>query len=281
MLLTFLSVFGNHALQLATFFLLMFIVEQLIPAESPNDIRGAVLNCFIGFFYLIGDAASAILVASWFTNWPGGIWGALAVSDRGSLLHAIGLAFAWLAARDFFYYWMHRAQHKWAWFWAEHAVHHSDEHLNITTAVRHHWLEVPITTVFVTIPFVYLVRPPLITVPMVVTLIGLVGVLSHTNASVGLGKLNWLIVNPQNHRIHHSRLPEHEDKNFAALFPVWDILFGTYYAGRKGEYPPTGLSTREQVTTLRKSLALPFAAWRKMCIQAWARRRPKLESPAP
>ena len=39
--------------------------------------------------------------------------------------------------------------------------------------------------------------------------------------------VSW-IGNPQWHRIHHSLQPEHFDKNFAGLLPLWDILFGTF-----------------------------------------------------
>ena len=41
----------------------------------------------------------------------------------------------------------------------------------------------------------------------------------------------WVIYPPTGHRIHHSALSEHHDKNFGSIFPIWDHLFGTYYKG--------------------------------------------------
>jgi len=41
----------------------------------------------------------------------------------------------------------------------------------------------------------------------------------------------WSIVfpSPAHHHVHHSCHPEHIDKNFAFVFPVWDLIFGTYF----------------------------------------------------
>jgi sterol desaturase/sphingolipid hydroxylase (fatty acid hydroxylase superfamily) len=77
---------------------------------------------------------------------------------------------------------------------------------------------------------------------------------------MGFGRLWWLLSSPQYHRIHHSILPEHQNRNFAVWFPVWDILFRTAYAPRPGEYPPTGVDGVE-VSTFLDALMLPFARW--------------------
>src|SRR5205807_714592 len=65
----------------------------------------------------------------------------------------------------------------------------------------------------------------------------------------------------QLHRILHSRQPEHRDKNFAAFFPVWDLLFGTYCRAKPGEWPATGLFEEERRATLSDAVIGPFAAW--------------------
>jgi sterol desaturase/sphingolipid hydroxylase (fatty acid hydroxylase superfamily) len=61
--------------------------------------------------------------------------------------------------------------------------------------------------------------------------------LIHANLKLSLGPLSWLVDGPQVHRIHHSQLPQHFDRNFAAFFPIWDVLFGTYYHPARGEFP--------------------------------------------
>lgn len=94
--------------------------------------------------------------------------------------------------------------------------------------------------------------------------VSMAGILIHSNVRIGFGRFGWLVGNPQNHRIHHSRLPEHTDKNFAQLFPLWDVIFGTYHWPRGDEYPPTGLSDGEHINTVGKSLIYPFLSWKKM-----------------
>ena len=48
------------------------------------------------------------------------------------------------------------------------------------------------------------------------------------------------------------------DKNFAAYFPIWDVLFGTYWHPRKGEFPPTGLHSGERIESIWLLLVWPL-----------------------
>lgn len=176
----------------------------------------------------------------------------------------IGLALTfllWLLLVDFFYYWMHRAQHQFVWLWAEHEVHHSDEHMNATTNYRHHWLEGPIFAVAVAGPLLILLDvPPIIPILRQVT-IDVMGPFIHMDAPWSFG---WWLAGPGQHRIHHSTERRHRDKNFSSLLPVWDVLFGTYYAPGKDEYPQTGLASGERITTLRQAIVWPFLRWLKV-----------------
>jgi sterol desaturase/sphingolipid hydroxylase (fatty acid hydroxylase superfamily) len=72
------------------------------------------------------------------------------------------------------------------------------------------------------------------------------------------------VTSPQLHRIHHSRLLEHRDKNFAAYFPVWDLVFGTYFHPKWDEYPATGVHDEKDVERLADALVLPFREWSRM-----------------
>jgi hypothetical protein len=64
--------------------------------------------------------------------------------------------------------------------------------------------------------------------------------LAHTNVRAGYGFFSLLITGPQYHRIHHSSRPEHIDKNFAELFPVWDVIFGTVWRPKPDEFRRPG-----------------------------------------
>ncbi len=70
----------------------------------------------------------------------------------------------------------------------------------------------------------------------------------HMNLKLELGVLTRLITGPQLHRIHHSILVQHKNKNFSAYFPIWDILFETYHSPQKGEFPATGLISSNEKT---------------------------------
>ncbi len=58
-------------------------------------------------------------------------------------------------------------------------------------------------------------------------------------ARVDLGPLEYVINTPAAHAVHHARNPELLDRNFAGVFLVWDVLFGTFVHG------PTALATTE------------------------------------
>lgn len=77
--------------------------------------------------------------------------------------------------------------------------------------------------------------------PTVGILIGVVGMFIHWNTILSLGWLTGVVVGPQYHRIHHSLVPAHIDKNFSVLFSFWDRLFGTQSMPVGNEYPPTGV----------------------------------------
>jgi sterol desaturase/sphingolipid hydroxylase (fatty acid hydroxylase superfamily) len=87
------------------------------------------------------------------------------------------------------------------------------------------------------------------------------GFVNHANIRIPLGVATPLLSGPQWHRIHHSTMTEHQDKNFATLFPFIDILFGTYYLPLRNDFPPTGLRDAEQSSALREATVGPFAAW--------------------
>ena len=83
----------------------------------------------------------------------------------------------------------------------------------------------------------------------------------HANLGWHHGFLNRVFCNPEVHRLHHSRELQHRDCNFAAMFPVYDILFRTYVPPVRGVAPSTGLDTGERIETLRQANLGPFREW--------------------
>jgi len=140
---------------------------------------------------------------------------------------------------DFNGWFTHWVRHKVTWFWYFHTVHHSQRQMNMFTDMRYHVLEYVIAHAITFVPLFALG----ITSPNIV-FIGLVKKwyrrFYHANIRMNLGPLRYVLVTPQSHRIHHSRLREHRDKNFGVTFSIWDQLFGTQYRGWD-EYPETGI----------------------------------------
>lgn len=237
------------------------VIESLIPAQTGQPLRHVAFNILYAFVFLfMANLLSPLLdpvVRPLINLLRVGMPIAFSDSFAGQLLQVLAFYFVF----DFFYYWLHRAQHAFPWLWAQHKIHHSDESLNVTTANRHHWLEVPFHGIAIWMPLGILFQQKALTIAWLWGLFLLWGYFIHMNVRFPLGALTPVINGPQLHRIHHSRLDEHIDKNFASSFPVFDVMFGTYYPPRKGEYPATGLTHREDLNGVVRASWAPFAFW--------------------
>ena len=194
------------------------------------------------------------------------------------ILQGIVIFFTAVFLGDFWYYWWHRAQHQVPFLWELHKLHHSDEHMNSTTIYRSHFLE-PAGQALVkglTIGLIFDVTEAPETILAIVAG-GLLPVVwdyfIHANVRIdALNRLMPFFSAPQYHWIHHSKLPQHKDKNFAIWLPMYDIAFGSYYRPEVDEYPPTGLSTGEKIESVWEAQVGPFIAWKQMLANRNTRR---------
>jgi sterol desaturase/sphingolipid hydroxylase (fatty acid hydroxylase superfamily) len=170
-------------------------------------------------------------------------------------LGLIPAALAYIVTLDLFEYLFHRAQHAIPALWSMHSLHHSDPAMNVSTTSRHFWLEQAIKSVTI-----YLAASLIFAAPLVVILIyaavSYYNFFSHMNLRVGFGRF-VLLNSPQYHRIHHSSQPLHRDKNFAGLFPIFDVVGGTHYMPAADEYPATGLDDGDCPVNLAEAIAWP------------------------
>ena len=51
----------------------------------------------------------------------------------------------------------------------------------------------------------------------------------HANLDWTLGPFKYVIAGPVFHRWHHTAADRGGEKNFAATFPILDVIFGTFY----------------------------------------------------
>ncbi len=141
---------------------------------------------------------------------------------------------------DFLLYWMHRMQHASSLLWRGHALHHSDRDVGVTSTTRLHLMDLVGRHAFFTIPFPILFGLPRPEYSIILLLPTAWLYFIHLNINIGFGRGWWLMTSPQYHRIHHSLVAEHRDKNFAAFFPFWDICFGTAYRAPRDVFPEVG-----------------------------------------
>jgi sterol desaturase/sphingolipid hydroxylase (fatty acid hydroxylase superfamily) len=157
--------------------------------------------------------------------------------------HPLASFFAYLAILDFAEYWRHRLQHRFSWWWALHALHHSQRQLSLWADQRNHLLDDVLADLWMICVALLIGVPPNHFLSIVVVT-RLVESLSHTNVRLSFGWLgDRLLVSPHYHRLHHGIGMGHEGRalgcNFAPLFPIWDLLFGS--ARFSADYPATGI----------------------------------------
>jgi len=154
------------------------------------------------------------------------------------------LSFAvYLVILDFVAYWLHRAQHRFEWWWALHSLHHSQRVMTFWTDDRNHLLDdLIVDACFALVALAIGVPPAQFALAVVVT--RMIESFSHVNARLTFGRIGEaLVVTPRFHRAHHAIGIGHEGSykgcNFATLLPVWDHLFGT--ANTRGGFAATGV----------------------------------------
>ncbi|MDZ3994746.1 hypothetical protein PspTeo4_36448 [Pseudomonas sp. Teo4] len=135
----------------------------------------------------------------------------------------------WLLAfvlYDLCYYWLHRLGHERNVLWAAHSVHHQSEEYNLTTALRQTSSGFIFSWIFY-LPLALIGVPPVVFIT-VASLNLLYQFWVHTRHIPKLGWLEWVLITPSNHRVHHAQNPAYLDRNYGGVFILWDRLFGTF-----------------------------------------------------
>jgi len=164
----------------------------------------------------------------------------------------------WLAVliafivQDFAGYWMHRLNHRVNIFWNRHIIHHSSEEFNLSCALRQ--------SISSTFEFSAVLMLPAAFLGIPWEIFAILGPLHlfmqfwyHTRLINKMGILEYILVTPSHHRVHHAINPEYLDKNYSQIFIIWDKLFNTFQPELKNVPPVYG--------TLR-----PVATWNPIII---------------
>ncbi|MPZ14414.1 MAG: sterol desaturase family protein [Chloroflexi bacterium] len=129
---------------------------------------------------------------------------------------------------DFVAYWMHRAFHRDGLLWRIHSVHHSSIKVDWLSSVRVHPLNDLGTRVVQVIPLV-LLGFDASALGIAVPFFTFYALFVHSDVPWTYGPLRFAVASPAFHRWHHTTQTEGLNKNFAALLPMFDLLFGTFF----------------------------------------------------
>jgi sterol desaturase/sphingolipid hydroxylase (fatty acid hydroxylase superfamily) len=226
----------NIILLAVPFFLLFIGVEYWIGRRKGQDwynLHDTITNFSTGIgSQVAGLLSKALLVGAYlwiYENWA-------FVQQTPTWYSAL---FA-LLGFDFIYYWAHRWSHEVNFLWGAHVVHHQSEEYNLSVALRQSWIHNLLAFVlFLPLPFLGFEPTLFFSVAAFVTLFQF---WVHTKAVDKLPRwFEYIFNTPSHHRVHHAVNPKYIDKNHAAVFILWDRIFGTFK--EEEESPTFGITT--------------------------------------
>lgn len=130
---------------------------------------------------------------------------------------------------DFANYIFHVLSHKVPLLWKFHRLHHSDQHVDSLTTFLHHPLEVLSSFLFL-IPVAVITDVPVVVLITYSIVMGLHSPFTHLRRLIpnNVDKyLQYIVVTPNFHIIHHSIDLKEGNSNFGIVFIFWDLLFKT------------------------------------------------------
>ncbi|AXT21237.1 sterol desaturase family protein [Flavobacteriaceae bacterium AU392] len=161
----------------------------------------------------------------------------------------------------------HYVEHKVKYLWMIHLVHHSDHHVDTTTANRHHPLESIIRFIF-TLAGVFIIGTPIAIVMLYQSLSVVATQFNHAN--IKLPKkvdhmLSYVIVSPDMHKVHHHYVLPYTDSNYGNIFSIWDRLLGTFMILDTGKivYGVDVFPDEKTNSNIKDLLKQPFQEYKK------------------
>lgn len=212
----------NYIAFAVPFFASFMVLEYYISKRKNKDVHRfneSVANVNVGIVERITDLLTTgtfYFIFSWLnTN--------LSIFSIESSVATWVLLFF---ATDLVWYWYHRFGHTINLFWATHIVHHQSDDFNYTAAARITVFQAVARGLFWCVLPILGFKAEMITVLLLIH--GTYPFFTHTQLVGKLGWLEYIIVTPSHHRVHHSSNPEYLDKNFGDMLIIWDKIFGTY-----------------------------------------------------
>lgn len=237
----------GRAMGLTTVAVLLVLLglEHVLPYRHDWSLRGdrdtwrdlghAVLYTSLGgnaaqiaFLLALPTALSRLGLAGGLRVWP---------VDSPLMLQVVAV----VLLGDVLEYWYHRLAHALSWLWPLHAIHHTPIRLNALKGPRHHLAYFLGRGVLVWAPLVVLGVPPHLVAWQFAAVV-LVGSLAHANIAFRIPAfVHRVLVTPEFHRIHYSIDAKEANSNYATVFPIWDLIFGTHTDPGSAQVRQTGI----------------------------------------
>lgn len=242
------------------------LIETAVPLASLKYER--LKHGWINIFFTITTIVINFFLA--FVLLKASDW---AVGNKFGLLHLIELhpivfAIGGLMLMDFLGAWLpHFTEHKVKFLWQFHIIHHSDQHIDVTTANRHHPGESILRLIFTTAATV-VVGAPIWLIMFYQSMSIVLSQFNHANIVLP----NWIdkilvlfICTPNMHHVHHHYRQPYSDSNFGNIFSFWDRIFATYKSvdNNKLQYGLDTYMDKNETTDIVELLKIPFKGYRK------------------
>ncbi|MAU26192.1 MAG: sterol desaturase [Muricauda sp.] len=205
------------------FFVVLVLIEILyghFVKDQKHNVMDTVSSLSSGLTNVVKDSLGLVLVL---VSYP-------FLVENLALIELKSTWAVWLVAFiaiDFAGYWNHRLSHHVNIFWNQHVIHHSSEEFNLACALRQSISNVVGYFALLLVPAAVFGVPN-----QVIALLAPIHLFAqfwyHTQHIGKMGWLEYIIVTPSQHRVHHAINPEYIDKNLGQILCIWDRMFGTF-----------------------------------------------------
>ena len=230
------NTYANLLLWVVPAFYLLIIIEVLYGHYKKNqtyNLMDTIASLSSGTTNLLKDILGLTVII---ISYPF-LLSKLSFFDFENTLWVYIIAFICI---DFSSYWNHRLNHKINIFWNQHVIHHSSEEFNLACALRQSISNfLGYGALFLIPAAIFGIQHEVIGLLLPLHLFGQFWY--HTRHIGKLGILEYIIVTPSQHRVHHAINPVYIDKNLGAIFCVWDRWFGTFQEELDDEPPVYGV----------------------------------------
>ncbi|MFN3138964.1 MAG: sterol desaturase family protein [Allomuricauda sp.] len=215
--------YATALLYATPFFIGLVLIEILygrFVKDQKHNLMDTVSSLSSGLTNVVKDSLGLVLIL---VSYP-------FLLEHLALIEIKATWLVWVVAfiaLDFAGYWNHRLSHHINLFWNQHVIHHSSEEFNLACALRQ-----PISNLLGYYALL-LIPAALLGVPnQVIAILAPIHLFAqfwyHTQYIGKMGILEYVIVTPSQHRVHHAINPEYIDKNLGQIFCIWDRMFGTF-----------------------------------------------------